>query len=430
VTPDSPRDAWPIADRAPDPQAAGGPILLDLSRLLSRASRPTPTGIDRIELAYAEYLMAHAGGRLRFVAMTAAGDWSPIRQRYGRALVQSLAQCWRDPDNSGRTARRLGLLTTLSALVPGPPASLPAGSAAGRPVYLLVSHQNLHRRARLAQFKQRSGCAFVPFLHDLIPLHFPEYSKPGQAERHRERLDTICALADGVIVNSQDTADALAPHLAGCGRDVPVLVAHPGAEFARDSAPPAEASAAPYFVCIGTIEPRKNHLLLLHLWRQLAQRKGADAPRLILIGQRGWLNANILDMLDRCATIRPLIEEHNSLPDRDLRPLLAGARALLCPSFVEGYGLPIAEALALGVPVICSDLAVFREVGRGVPEYLDPLDGLGWMQAIGDYAATAAPRRRAQLARLREWQAPGWDGHMAAVMAFVRDIGEKKGLLF
>ena len=69
------------------------------------------------------------------------------------------------------------------------------------------------------------------------------------------------------------------------------------------------------------------------------------------------------------------MEEHPELSDSALPTLLAGARALLCPAFVEGYGLPIAEALALGVPVICSDIPVFREVGRNVPEFLDPLDG-------------------------------------------------------
>ena len=421
-------------------QLVDAPILLDLSRLLSRTARPTPTGIDRIELAYAEYLIAQHDDRLWFVAMTAAGRWSPLHQRRGRTLVQSLAHLWRDPDPTGRRTRRLGLLARFSAAMPvWPPARQSAPPIAerrpdrhplNRPVYLLVSHQNLHQRALLSQFKARSGCAFVPFVHDLIPLHFPEYSKPGQAERHRKRMATVCALADGVIVNSRDTAKALAPHLAACGRAVPVLVAHPGVEFARDAGAMTvdecgldnAANGRPSFVCVGTIEPRKNHLLLLHLWRQLARRDGARAPRLVLIGQRGWLNTNILDLLDRCAVIRPLIEEHNSLADRELRRLLAGARALLCPSFVEGYGLPIAEALALGVPVICSDLGVFREVGRGVPEYLDPLDGPGWMQAISDYAASESPRRRQQLARLRDWQAPTWDTHMRAVTDFIGAI--------
>jgi len=406
------------------------PILLDLSRLVSRASRPTPTGIDRIELAYAEHLIRRVGDQLGFVAMNDAGDIAPLRARHGRLLVDTLGTSWRDLDESGRMARRAGLMARVSGLWPGQ-SLLPAAARGNpqRPVYLLVSHQNLHRRARLARFKARSGAAFVVFVHDLIPMDYPEYARPGQAERHRQRVETICALADGVVVNSQATADSLAPHLARNGRAVPMLVAHPGVEFAGPGAMGlsrgAEATvpgAAPYFACIGTIEPRKNHLLLLHLWRHLAAGADAATPHLVLIGQRGWENENIVDIIDRCSAIAGLLREHNSLPDRALRQLLTGARALLCPAFVEGYGLPIAEALTLGVPVICSDIPVFREVGRDVPEFLDPLDGLGWLRAIQDYSAPGSARRQAQLSRLPAWRAPGWGAHIEAVLALIEQV--------
>jgi glycosyltransferase involved in cell wall biosynthesis len=409
------------------------PILLDLSRLVSRASRPTPTGIDRIELAYAEHLIARAGDRLSFVAMNAAGDIAPLRARYGPLLVDALARCWRDPDASGHAARRLGMLARMSGLMPWQ--KLLASGARGsrrRPVYLLVSHQNLHRAARLARFKARSGAAFVVFVHDTIPVDFPEYARPGQAERHRQRIDTIVALADGVVVNSQATADSLMPYLLRAGRQIPVVVAHPGAEFVAPLSLPvragseAVASSSPYFVCIGTIEPRKNHLLLLHLWRHLAAQRDPATPRLVLVGQRGWENENIVDIIDRCSRLDGLLVEHNALPDRALRPLLAGARALLCPAFIEGYGLPIAEALALGVPVICSDIPVFREVGLDVPEFFDPLDGLGWLQAIRDYSAADSPRRAAQITRLRDWRAPRWEPHMDAVMSLIERLSPEE----
>jgi glycosyltransferase involved in cell wall biosynthesis len=387
------------------------PVLLDLSRLVSRASRPTPTGIDRIELAYAEHLTARIGDRLGFVAMNALGEIVPLHARYGRLLVDALSRCWRDPDDSGRMARRLGMLTRMSGLMPGQRLR-PGVRGDGRPVYLLVSHQNLHRAARLARFKASTGAAFLCFVHDLIPMDYPEYARPGQAERHRQRI--------------QATADSLAPHLARLGRRIPVLVAHPGAEFgAPGPAAPAVTEAAPYFVCIGTIEPRKNHLLLLHLWRHLAANRALPAPRLVLVGQRGWENENIVDIIDRCSAIAGLLEEHNTLPDRELRPLLGGARALLCPAFVEGYGLPIAEALALGVPVICSDIPVFREVGGAIPEFLDPLDGLGWLQAIRDYSEPGSSRRAAQLARLPAWRAPRWEPHIDSVIELIEQLSRE-----
>ena len=396
------------------------PVLLDLSRLISRADNRTPTGMDRIELAYAEHLMARGGPRLGFVAM-AAGGIAPVHRRFARLLVDTLGHCWRDLEQTGRTARRIGMLTQMSGLLPGQ-ALLPARVRnEGRPVFLSLSHQNLHRGARFAQFKQRSGAAFVFYVHDLIPIDYPEYVRPGHDARHAERMATVCTLANGVIVNSQATADSLAPLLRRAGRDVPVLVAFPGAEFAQpqqDGRPPNPRPAdPPYFVCIGTIEPRKNHLLLLNAWRRLAA--GPNPPRLVLVGRRGWENENVVDMIERCPSIRPLVEEHGSMPDSVLHPTLAGARALLCPTFAEGYGMPIAEALALGVPVLCSDIPAHHEAGGTAPEFLDPLDGPAWINAIRDYAEPGSLRRATQLERMRDWRPPSWEAHFDAVVAML-----------
>ena len=77
---------------------------------------------------------------------------------------------------------------------------------------------------------------------------------------------------------------------------------------------------------------------------------------------------------------------------------MANARALLFPSFVEGYGLPLIEAMAAGIPVIASDLPVFHEIGQAVPELLSPDDVDAWSRAIMDYAAPDSARRSAQQA--------------------------------
>ena len=177
---------------------------------------------------------------------------------------------------------------------------------------------------------------------------------------------------------------------------------------------------SPYFVMLGTIEPRKNHLLLLNVWRALVQRDGERAPRLVIVGQRGWECEQVLDLLDRCEALRGFVLERQGCDDTELATLLAHAQALLFPSFAEGYGMPMVEALAAGVPVLASDLPVFREVAGDVPEYLDPLDGPGWIRAIDDYAHTDGARRRAQLARMHGWQAPTWETHFDQVQALMR----------
>src|SRR5205823_1024035 len=204
-------------------------------------------------------------------------------------------------------------------------------------------------------------------------------------------------------------------HLDRAARSPPVLVAPFGTELPPPIAAPAPPLERPYFVYVSTIEARKNHLLLLNLWRRLAAELGNAAPQLILIGQRGWETENVVDMLDRCPALRGAVIEHNVLPDSEMVRLLQGARALLLPSFAEGFGFPVIEALALGVPVLCSDIPALRETGGAVPEYLDPLDGPGWRAAILDYAALDSPRRAAQLERLHGWRPPTWHEHFANV---------------
>ncbi len=287
-------------------------------------------------------------------------------------------------------------------------ARLPA--AADQPVYLLVSHHHLERRRLIGRLKRRGRASFICLIHDLIPIEFPEYARPGQDLRHRRRIETTAALADAVIVGSAATRDALQPHLDRGGHTPTVLVSPFGIDLPRVPPDGPPLPDAPYFVCVGTIEPRKNHLLLLNLWRRLAEERGPRAPRLVLVGHRGWETGNAVEMLDRCAALHGLVIERNHVPDTEMARLLKGARALVLPSFAEGFGFPMVEALALGVPVLCSDLAALRENGGDVPEYLDPLDGRGWRDAILDYSPDASPRRQAQLGRLAGWKTTGWRG--------------------
>lgn len=398
-------------------------ILFDLSRLVSRAGRETPTGIDRVELAYAEHLVA---GRtpLSFTMMTPLGGFGPLPQAVAKDYLQVLAGAWREAGSSQRIgqAKRLARTLRTAALLRGERAlhgQCAAGT--GRVVYMLVSHHHLEKRAAIARLKHQVQACFVCLIHDLIPIVFPEYALPGQNDKHRRRIETAAALADAVIVNSTVTREGFAPYLARAGRAPPMLVAPFGVD--PPAALPAEPPPvkAPYFVCVGTIEARKNHLLLLNLWRQLVDQLGDAAPRLVLIGQRGWETENAIDMLERCPALRGVVFERTNVPDDEAAHLVQGARALLLPSFAEGFGFPLIEALALGVPVLCSNLAAFRENGGDVPEYLDPLDGFGWRSAVIDYAMPDSPRRAAQLRHLSGWRAPSWQDHFAAVEGLIAD---------
>jgi glycosyltransferase involved in cell wall biosynthesis len=288
------------------------------------------------------------------------------------------------------------------------------------PIYVVVSHHHLSRDRRVERIRRDFGARLVGFLHDLIPVDYPEYVEPGMERSHRRMLRTITRHFDAVIVNSQTTAEYYRRYLreTGGGAAAPrIHVALPGV-----SAFPAPGAGirlrppdpVPYFIIIGTIEPKKNHLLLLNLWTRLATTL-AQPPRLLVIGARGWENEQAVDMLERSRRLHGLVEEHSCLGDAAIGSLLQHARAVLLPSFTEGFGLPLAEALASGIPVICSDIPAFREIGHDVPEFLDPLDIYAWRDAVIDYCAAGSARRAAQLQRLAGWPPLGWDRHFRIV---------------
>ena len=399
-------------------------IALDLSRLLSRAGRVTPTGIDRVELAYAEHLIA-TGADACFTAVAPGGRLALVPAQTARRFVGAIGALWRGgaaAEGAARQVRHLGRRARAGLLASREGRLMSQLGSRQQAVYLLVSHHHLERPRAIARLKRRGAARFICLIHDLIPIEYPEYAKPGQAENHLRRIETATRFADALIVNSAVTRDALQPYLERAGRPVPVLVAPLGTDLPAVPAAATPDFERPYFVCVGTIEARKNHLLLLNLWRRMATELGERAPVLVLIGQRGWETENVIDLLDRCPALRNVVIEHGALADDAMVRLLHGARALLLPSFAEGFGFPVIEALQLGVPVLCSDIPALRETGGAVPEYIDPLDGPGWRAVILDYASSGSARRAAQLERLAGWRPPTWDQHFAVVERFIAEV--------
>jgi glycosyltransferase involved in cell wall biosynthesis len=403
------------------------PVLLDISRLIWRGRRSGPSGIDRVELAYAQHFLAADAPRPAYAVVHLLGWLFGISPSGARRFVQAVAARWEGGAPEANRMHSSGLLALyrtlfLSRWRVGFQLRRQLKAHREPPIFLVVSHHHLSREYTVRRVRRSFGARCVCFLHDLLPIDYPEYFQPGKEQGYRRVARIITHLFDTVIANSQTTADSLRNFQAS--EPDPALpaanihVARPGVSaFPRPlnmHMVPLGPQSVAYFIVLGTIEPRKNHLLLLNLWTRLATTM-ATPPRLLVIGARGWENEQAVDMLERSRRLRGLVEEHNRLSDTAIGSLLSQARALLVPSFAEGFGLPLAEALASGVPVICSDIPVFREVGQNVPDYVDPLDLTAWREAIVDYSRPDSPRRAAQMQRHAHWQAPLWSDHFAIV---------------
>jgi glycosyltransferase involved in cell wall biosynthesis len=430
-------------------------LALDVTRLTKRLDNPAPTGIDRVDLAYMRAFSAAPDMDLDLVTTDAMGPGMLSPRLAGRILGLTSAGWTPRPAEGGEQADIIRFIES----PPGAPRPRPRtaedapasrlgpftralrvdqltggrrlrrwmqrGHGQAQPLYLHTSHSNLDRPERFRWLAEAAVPAIF-FVHDLIPLHYPEYCREGEAGRHVRRLETIHRHARLILVNSDATRRDLAQHFAAAGmapRQIEVAPLGIESDFrAGEEDAPVQAQI-PYFVVLGTIEPRKNHLLLLQVWRRLVERLGVAAPRLVIIGRRGWENQTVFNHMDRIAAHDHHVIECNTMSDRDLRRLMRGAAALLTPSFAEGFGLPAAEALSLGTPAIVSDIEAHREVYGDCADYLDPLDGRSWLEAIEAFSAPASPRRAEAMARARRFVPPTWQGHMDLVWGLIRDIG-------
>lgn len=371
-------------------------MLIDITRLADRfLQNRLPTGVDRVSLQYLERFADHAYALVRF-----AGRWVELSRDDSRRVFDLLL----DGDLTGHAALRRCVAR----------AYVSAWRQQHCGVLFNTGHSGLDR-LDYAERVARRGLKPVFFLHDLIPISHPEYCRAGEAMRHHRRLKNMLSVGKGLIVNSVATRDELMAYASARDISVPPCAVALLAPARLPEPYRGRMLEQPYFVVLGTIEPRKNHLLLLHLWRQLVTELGPAAPQLVVIGQRGWECEQVVDLLDRCAALQGHVIELPCCDDRELATWLAHAQALLFPSFVEGFGMPLVEALMLGVPVIASELPVFREIAGDIPCYLDPLDGPGWRRVVLEFMSPESMLRQAQIKRMADYSPPTWPQHFEVV---------------
>ena len=398
-----PNDRFDASVSVPENSAR---YLLDVSRMVWRRWAGTrPTGIDRICLAWHQHY-----GPVSQAALFHKRGWHILPMQASQALFHLLDD--KGPRDRFRRRFVIWAARNLAHLLRPQPGR-------GR-LWLNVGHTGLNLPG-LAEWVRAADLRPVLMLHDIIPITHPEYCREGEKTRHEVRVKTLLKIAHAVLGNSQDTLDRLNAYAASIGMVVPQsLPVWPGTPSL--TMPVGDRPAlSDDFIILGTIEGRKNHMLLLNVWKRLVAQHGEAAPRLVIIGRRGWACDDVLARL-AAGGFGSRVVETGALSDEAIAQLLAGARALLFPSFAEGYGLPLVEALDAGVPVIASNLDVFREIGQGVPELLPPDDVDGWAAAIMAYAAPESTARAAQMARLAQFRASDWPGHFAQVDAFLETL--------
>ena len=277
--------------------------------------------------------------------------------------------------------------------------------------------------AAIAQLKSRSGWRHVILCHDLIPIQFPQWYSQSDVDGFRTYYDLALARADRVMFTSNCTANAAQTYTKTLGIELKDFAIVPmgsdieAAKHVRTELPDG-LETSKYALFVSTVEPRKNHRLLVEAWRRLAKSGVIERSgfKLVFVGRPGWMMGSFYDEIATDAHIKDSVVHLQNAGDDALSRLYRDAAFCLYPPLYEGYGLPIIEALAYGKALLVSNAGPMPEIAGDYAIALDPQEPGAWANAMGKWIEHPE-QREAFAARARDSYVPlSWDA--SATMFF------------
>lgn len=267
----------------------------------------------------------------------------------------------------------------------------------------------------------RKGRPLVVTVPDTVPWSHPETLTPRGVAFHRRMARRAAAEADAILVYTHAVRAEVIElfgiesdriHVVGAGASAIVTTAPRDAIQRRLTL----GLPAAYALTVSTLEPRKGLDVVLD-----ALAVGPTLP-LVVVGQPGWGGVDLAAAMRERGLGSDRVLALGKIADLDLAAVLAGATVLVAPSRAEGFGLPVLEAMAAGVPVVCSDIPAFAEVGAGVPLVFPVGDAAALasaMQRLRDDAGLGASAAERGRERARSYS---WDRTAAKVWAVVSAV--------
>lgn len=228
----------------------------------------------------------------------------------------------------------------------------------------------------------------VLFVHDLIYLTNPELASQDMVKSLGASLEKQEEKADLVLTCSDYNRQEMIKHFRHLPENKIRVIPHGLPEIFRKPATPDKVEAAkrkyriskPYFLFVGTLEPRKNLLRLVHSFLLFTQR--VKTPfELILAGPKGWIGEEFMQFI-LSPQLADKVRWLDYVEEEDLPGLYSGAAALTYPSIKEGFGMPLLEAMGCGTPVLCSNTGAIPEVVGDAGWMMDPSNVGDWSLAM------------------------------------------------
>ncbi len=279
--------------------------------------------------------------------------------------------------------------------------SLPARCVRIRPHDILLLPDGYWATKRIWQgvrLAKARGVTIVFIVYDLIGIQHPEYFGPEFGRVFSTYLRNVCQNANLIVTISRSVAADLRAYIKanpglteyprigsfqlGCDFDATTPAGHSGWTV-RQSLRNVFDTGRPIYLVVSTIEPRKNHALVLDAFELVWQRSDVC---LLIIGRLGWLFEKVVARWQSHKMMGTRLFHVSDVDDRELAACYQHATAVICPSLAEGYGLTIVEALRFGKKVFASDIPVHREVGGDNCEFFAKDDVHDLAQLIEQHA--------------------------------------------
>jgi glycosyltransferase involved in cell wall biosynthesis len=251
-------------------------------------------------------------------------------------------------------------------------------------------------------------------IHDLTTRLMPELHTPENIQADKNFAETVLKRATRLIAVSENTKND-AVRLAGLDPDR-IQVIYSGVPEVYFGAQP-RPSEHPYILYLGAIEPRKNIDVLLDAWRGTRLRNDFD---LVIAGAAGWASAKTLA---RLKSGMPGVRYLGYVPEDELPGLTAGAAAFVYPSLYEGFGFPVAQAMAAGVPVITSNTSCLPEIAGAGALLVDPLSPAEIQSAIEKLLTSPTLQQQLRAAGVARAQQYRWETCARQSLEFFRRLG-------
>lgn len=264
--------------------------------------------------------------------------------------------------------------------------------------------------------------ALVATVHDLGYRTVPWAVRRETREWLESELDRVWVGAARIVTDSRAVAEEISTHGLGAPARLRVIPLGPGASAAGRAGEAPEPELPEGFVLsVGTLEPRKNLETLLEAWARLRRRRG-DAPALVLAGKFGWKSEALRRRVEDAAAAGWLLHL-GYVDEAALAALYRRARLFVFPSRYEGFGLPVLEAMAAGVPVVASDLPVLRELAGDAVLYAPPLNPEAWVRRAEELLDDADRTRHLAAAGRARAERFTWERAAEAYAAVFREAG-------